>query len=512
MAQNVTPRANPPGWRAEQALIECLEELEAQAGAVGESVRGINDETFAARADQILLATSHVLALHLPQPLDGAARDLEALERETDNLRVPRIDPALGERTDALDRLRSATGLLLRAIQDARRAAETAQGPAALAKQPVAIEPANVRAMLRRLDQVEDELKRIAAAPDPVRPFVQQSGLINFYVDKMRVKLDLARLHLTIDGVTFDLGALTSAVEAMGQITARFQAAVKAWVGRVSEGLTERTKPLTEAVLRAVRGTRTLGKVAVREAERERIVPVPELLSGEPEMVLIRPGTFRMGIPQAESKRENTEDWDTNARPVHTVTIPSPFLLGKYPVTRGEYAVFAQETQRDWEKPNFEQTDRHPAVNVSFEDAEAFAAWLSRRTGRAWRLPSEAEWEYACRAGTRTARHWGDKVDTSKANFDRKSTTEVDVYPPNPWGLHDMLGNVWEWTADQWHENYQGAPEDGSAWVMNSNPSRRVARGGSWDSDLRNCRAGLRVRGDSGYRGGFLGFRLARTL
>jgi len=239
---------------------------------------------------------------------------------------------------------------------------------------------------LRRLANVENELKRVAREKDTAPRFVQQNGLVNLYVDKMRVKLDLARLHLTIGDATFDLGALTSAVEAMGEMTARFQAAVKAWVNRVTQVLSDSATTIGAAVLRVVRGAQTLGKAAIRASD-----PARRHFSFEPQMVLIQPGTFTMGIPEAESKRENTEDWDAHARPQHRVTIRRPFLLAKYPVTRGEYAEFVRETKRESEPPKSEQTDRHPAVNVSFEDAIAFAAWLSRRTGRRYRLPSEAE-------------------------------------------------------------------------------------------------------------------------
>jgi formylglycine-generating enzyme required for sulfatase activity len=506
MAQNVTPRAEPPGWRAEQELIECLEELARRMGPFRESVRGINDAVFAGRAAQVLETAGSVLAVHLPEPRDGVVADLEGLERATDNWRLPRIDPVLEEPTDTLDRLRSAMGLLLRAVQDTRRAADEARGADTMPKQLLAVDTGNVRAMLRRLDQVENELKRVAREKDTAPNVVQQNGLVNLYVDKMRVKLDLARLHLTIDDSVFDLGALTSAVEAMGEMTARFQAAVKAWVSRVTRALSEGAATIGAAVLRVVRGARTLGNAAIRASD-----PARRRSSLEPEMVFIQPGTFTMGVSQVESKREKTEDWDEHARPQHEVAIRHAFLLGKYPVTRGEYAEFARETNREWQPPDFEQTDRHPAVNVSFEDAVAYAAWLSRRTGRRYRLPSEAEWEYACRAGTKTARYWGDKPDRKRANVESRGTSEVEAYSPNPWGLHDMLGNVWEWIEDIWHENYAGAPDDGAAWIRDGDPGRRVLRGGSWNNSPGGSRAGIRVRIDAGDRGSLAGFRLART-
>jgi formylglycine-generating enzyme required for sulfatase activity len=227
-----------------------------------------------------------------------------------------------------------------------------------------------------------------------------------------------------------------------------------------------------------------------------------------------------MGGPEAESKREGTEDWDKCARPVHTVTIARRFLLGKYPVTRGEYAAFAAETGRNdepWSRPGFPQDDRHPVVEVSHVDAEAYLAWLSEKTGQTWRLPSEAEWEYAARAGTTTARYWGDAAGKpgEHAHFGESrgsasGTCAVGGFNANGFGLHEMLGNVWEWTADVWHNDYAGAPTDGSAWTDGGSPAR-VVRGGSWDGVARGVRAACRVRLDPADRGYNLGFRCARV-
>jgi formylglycine-generating enzyme required for sulfatase activity len=507
MAQNVTPRADPPGWRAKRELVDWLEELAQRIGPFRESVRGINDATFAQRAALVLETAAALLSVHLPEPRDGVVADLEGLERATDNWRLPRFDLELGEPTETLERLRSATGLLLRAIQDARRAADEARGADAMPRQPIAIDPGKVQGMLRRLDAVENELKRVARERDTAQRFVQQNGLVNLYVGKMRVKLDLARLHLTIGDAILDIGALSSAVEAMGAMTVRFRAAVKAWVNRVTGALSESAKTIGAAVLRVVRGAQTLEKAAIRASD-----PTRRRFSFEPEMVLIQPGSFTMGIPEAESTHEKTEEWDAHARPQHSVTIRRPFLLGKYPVTRGEYAEFARETNREWRPPDFKQTDRHPAVNVSFDDAVAYADWLYERTGRRYRLPSEAEWEYACRAGTKTARYWGERPDRKLANFEGKATTEVDAYKPNRWGLYDMLGNVFEWIEDVWHESYDGAPANGLAWTDGGDPGRRVLRGGSWNGDHGVSRAGFRDWDGSGDRGSIAGFRLARTL
>ena len=287
--------------------------------------------------------------------------------------------------------------------------------------------------------------------------------------------------------------------------------------------------------------------------------PPAEAFPG-PEMVRIEPGRFLRGTTDEELRRENVpaefRNWE---QPREEVTIRLGFEVGKYPVTRGEFARFVaasdhvvpkgahtyvagkgwQRSQlHDWRDPGFPQTDLHPVTCVSHEDAEAYVNWLSRQTGKRFRLPTEPEWEYACRSGTTTARFWGDDRDRAQqyANgadlslarewaaapepdryfqFDDgfPFTSPVGHFAANPWGLHDMLGNVWEWTQDHWHENYANTPKDGTAWTtIGSDSSRRVVRGGSWNGNPRDVRAGNRVWGNTGNRNTNTGFRVARTL
>ena len=157
-------------------------------------------------------------------------------------------------------------------------------------------------------------------------------------------------------------------------------------------------------------------------------------------------------------------------------------------------------------------------MNVSWDDAVAYVHWLSVNTGKRYRLPTEAEWEYAARAGTTTRYSWGDEIGSNLANcngcgsrWDDEKTASVGSFPANAWGLHDMHGNVWEWVQDCWNGSYQGAPEDGSAWER-GNCSRRVLRGGSWCYNPRFLRAADRNRKSSGRRISYLGFRIARTV
>ena len=157
-----------------------------------------------------------------------------------------------------------------------------------------------------------------------------------------------------------------------------------------------------------------------------------------------------------------------------------------------------------------------PVIHVSWEDAQLFLAWLNGKTSGGYRLPSEAEWEYAVRAGSKTKYSWGDAIGSNRANcagcgsrWDNKKTAPVGSFPANAWGLHDMHGNVMEWVEDCWNDSYEGAPTDGSVW-MDGECSRRVIRGGSWNSLPRFLRSALRYRYTRADRSNFWGFRLAQ--
>ena len=250
--------------------------------------------------------------------------------------------------------------------------------------------------------------------------------------------------------------------------------------------------------------------------QRRYVSKNPDLQAIVDNDVLIHGGSFLMGSPDGEQGRDDYED------PQHQVQVPS-FCLGRYPVTRGEYARFAHamggRINDKWRDPGlaFAQNDQHPVVRVSWNDARTYIAWLIRETGLPYRLPGEAEWEYACRAGTSTRFWWGDDIGYqlahARANFGKnlQGTNAVDSFAPNPWGLHDMSGNVWEWTQDHWHNSYEGAPTDGSAW-LDGFSSQRVLRGGSWDLDPINLRSAYRNGYTSDNRSISIGFRLARTL
>jgi formylglycine-generating enzyme required for sulfatase activity len=230
-----------------------------------------------------------------------------------------------------------------------------------------------------------------------------------------------------------------------------------------------------------------------------------------PEMVALPAGAFLMGSPEDEEGRFRGEG------PQHPVTIGYRFAMGRYPVTFAEYDHFCGATKREKPGDSGWGRGRRPVINVTWQDATAYCDWLVRETRKPYRLPSEAEWEYACRAGTAT-RYWcGDMITRKDAKYGGLfgNTTEVGSYALNPWGLYDTHGDVWEWVEDVWHKSYEGAPADGAAWTdgEGKQSSRdRVLRGGSWLIGSKNCRSANRGRIRPGSRGHDIGFRVARTL
>jgi len=255
-----------------------------------------------------------------------------------------------------------------------------------------------------------------------------------------------------------------------------------------------------------------------------------------PMMVVVPSGSFMMGSPQDEPERGDNEG------PQRQVTISKPFAVGKFEITVDQFRAFVEETghstgnkcftweQNIWEerqgrsflKPGFDQVGSQPVVCVNRDDATAYIAWLSTRTGEAYRLLSEAEWEYSARAGTATPFSTGARISTDQANFVgdytyngskkgqyRGKTTAVGSFSANGFGLHDMHGNVWEWVEDCFGD-YKTAPIDGSAQVAKS--CDRVLRGGSWLYTPRSLRSANRDKLQPDNRDSTIGFRVARTL
>jgi formylglycine-generating enzyme required for sulfatase activity len=226
------------------------------------------------------------------------------------------------------------------------------------------------------------------------------------------------------------------------------------------------------------------------------------------EMIAIPGGTFLMGSPENEVERFSDES------PQHEVTVPG-FFIGKYQLTQLQYQTIMGTN------PSYFKGDNRPVEGVCWEDAVKFCQKLNHRTLGNYRLPSEAEWEYACRAGTKTPFHFGDNVTTDLVNYNgnypypsapkgkyREQTTDVGIFPPNAFGLYDMHGNVWEWCEDERHENYINAPTDGSSWQSRISLGQKVLRGGCWHDYARYCRSACRLKSPCCSRNYFYGFRV----
>jgi formylglycine-generating enzyme required for sulfatase activity len=239
-----------------------------------------------------------------------------------------------------------------------------------------------------------------------------------------------------------------------------------------------------------------------------------------PEMVIVPSGSFMMGSPASEPERWSDED------PQHPVTIWKPFAAGRFAVTFAEWDACRADGgcagyipgDQGWGRSN------RPVINVTWNDAKAYAGWLSKKTGRNYRLLSEAEREYAARAGAVTPFWWGSSISTDQANYDgnhtygdgvkgehRKTTLPVASFKPNPWGLYQVHGNVYDWVEDCFHDSYQGAPANGSAWTS-GDCLYRVIRGGSGSSEPQYLRAAFRNSTNPDNRHYEIGFRVARTL
>ena len=235
-------------------------------------------------------------------------------------------------------------------------------------------------------------------------------------------------------------------------------------------------------------------------------------------MVFIAGDTFTMGSPKDEPERYDNEG------PQHSVTVPT-FFMGRYPVTQAQWRVVAAMPQIEHElkaAPSGFKGDNRPVETVSWYEAVEFCDRISTHTHRQYRLPTEAEWEYACRGGTTTPFNVGKTLTDELANYnasvtynggpkgqDRQETIPVDQFATaNAFGLSDMHGNVLEWCQDYWHDNYDGAPDDGSAWIEGGDSDLRVLRGGSWNSNPRYCRSALRNLDDPVSRNDNIGFRV----
>ncbi|MDF2180410.1 formylglycine-generating enzyme family protein [Aliiglaciecola sp. CAU 1673] len=257
-----------------------------------------------------------------------------------------------------------------------------------------------------------------------------------------------------------------------------------------------------------------------------------------PEMIEIPSGKFTMGTPADELKRAENEG------PQKEIVFERSFAMSKYEITVADFSAFVEtsgyqvegkcyiisgedwreSSEHNWQNPGFSQDNAHPVTCVSWHDANAYTNWLSQQTGLNYALPSEAQWEYAARANTQTTFYTGVTIDATQANFNgaktygegkegeyRQKSTQVGRFPANPFGLYDILGNMFEWTADCWYEDLSKIPTDGGILVI-SPCDKRTWKGGSWYNDPQHVRPGFREGGDPSVRANDIGFRVVRNF
>jgi formylglycine-generating enzyme required for sulfatase activity len=269
---------------------------------------------------------------------------------------------------------------------------------------------------------------------------------------------------------------------------------------RNTQTATEQSRAMTEALIE--RDNRKPGTI-FRDSLRDGTLG--------PEMIVIPAGSFEMGGIQGMGNDQE--------RPVHTVRIRNPFTLGRYQVTFDEYAKYANATRSPLPQDNGWGRGRRPVINVSWNEAAEYAKWLSTQIDKRYRLPTEAEWEYAARSGGKGETWAGTSNERQLAEYavfgpNQNRTDPVGNRKPNSFGLYDMSGNVWEWVEDCWHENYDSAPNDASPWLEanGGDCSRRVLRGGSWTSEPPLLRASCRTGAYAVTRYCYIGFRLAQDI
>jgi len=527
MEQAMTGEASAPFDPRQASLVKELAAAKNSLADFREALRPVNDEVLNNAYREVVDTAERIIEEHARRPGGYIADDIANLRSLFARQNVPREDPDLG-RSPTLTALRNARGALLAdfdSILDAARSLGLVPSdPRSNLPASLEIERAGREGQLAALEQRLQSVERLLEtkiAPEGQRDegrSLQQIGLVNFYVEAMRIELMVATLETKAKEV-IDLAGLWRAVEAIGELTADFAATVRGLREKTTNTLKRATQALRPSVRRAVGGFRTMVAWVQRQGRRAP----RRYLAGDrfrdfdaaPEMIVVPTGEFMMGSRDGEG--------DDDERPQHKVTITNPFAVGVSPITIGEFKSFVDATNykvkersnRPWQNPGFAQAKDHPAVYVSWHDAQAYVAWLRKQSGdKAYRLLSESEWEYCCRAGTTTEYSTGDTITAEQANFgeNSKGTTAVLTFPTNPWGLRDMHGNVWEWCEDNWHEDYSGnPPTDGSAWE-GGDQSFRVLRGGSWGDHPHFLRSASRDRDLPDFRGNDVGFRVARTL
>ncbi len=375
---------------------------------------------------------------------------------------------------------------------------------------------AGEREFLAWRSQLETARRAWAATPEQLRPGALLMGLSLFQAQKWLAKRadDIApadRDFIIVSHKTADRQRLRVRM-ALGALAAVILVGLVGWMNERAIRETWRWM----MVVRPYMVSDVRPHVLTAEAEHA-LKPgdsFRECAGACPEMVVVPPGSFVMGSPADESGHS------ANESPQHQVTFARPLAVSRFEVTFADWDACATYGDcRATVRENGWGREKQPVIDVTWDDAKRYVAWLSRMTGRNYRLLSETEWEYAARAGSETAYSWGNDVGQARANcngcgsqWDAVKPAPVGSFAPNAFGLYDMHGNVWEWVEDCYHATYDGAPNDGTAWRDGGECDRPVIRGGSFNAAPRNIRSGLRGRGPTGGKANDIGFRVARTI
>ena len=504
------------------AVTEARARAQAAIAHWREARASVNDlNSVPPRLDDLVAVTDRAIA-KIGQDI---VTEVEALVVELAALRFPvDLDERTGRLESATLALDGALGRLARAASRAgfAEAEHDLQVPPGL-RVPVADIAECLNAFVAAVDGIrpvlEDIERRQAVNND--RKDVKQAALVAKLIEKATAKIAIIEVKTSRISL-LDVSGVAGLAWQLTQLLRSFVATAKAAATHLSSWLRHTARDRVEPAIAPVdignsqlvkRAKVGIRKRAAQQIHGSSIDPPPfsvfrdPLASGGmgPEMVVVPPGEFLMGSPEGQG--------NSYERPRHHVTIEYSFAIGRFPVTFEEWdlarvrgGVKHDPDDRGWGR------GRRPVINVSWADAEAYLAWLSQVTGEKYRLLSEAEWEYACRAGTTTAYAFGNRIGKHQAQFGSGTTANVGSFPPNAWGIYDMHGNVWEWCADRWHGGYRGAPSDGSPWIdIEGGAAGRVVRGGSWDDDARGVRAAGRAGFAPSDRNYGLGFRFARV-
>ncbi len=367
------------------------------------------------------------------------------------------------------------------------------------------------RLALLAAKQGQDEVEKwieFAISPESVIAAAESETAPALQPESVEASLDLDRaerrsIQAGLASLGFDPGP------ADGLFGRKTREALKAWQEAKGDDATGWLTADEAIALKAAGEAEEEARAAMRPGDEFRDCPQC------PEMVVVPAGSFIMGSPASEADTRDAEG------PQRRVAIAKPFAVGKFEVTFAEWDACVVAGGCNGYRPDHRGRGRgqRPVIRVNWYDSQSYIAWLSRETGEKYLLLSEAEWEYAARAGTRTRYHWGDRIGVNRANcwgcggrWDGHWTAPAGSFRANGFGLHDMHGNVREWVRDCWHQNYAGAPSDGRAWNTGGDCARRVVRGGSWAGSAEDMRAAKRLGLASSIRHDFLGFRVARAL